>query len=378
MSTPSVADLVDRGFGFIYDTDLNITWLYDANYASSELSDTRVSDIISAVVSVDGHALSANDFFKNASSEYTGQMTWWGAKAWVDQLEYSHPQLGIIYDQWRLPLVSISNGSCANFDGSPRADTYGYNCVDSELGSLYYTELGGTSSITTSGIGSSDDQDLSKFINVRESFYHLDNIASPCLNLPGSACNVYFSFYSGFQWGTLKRNMNYVWAALDGDIAAFDVDQDTITDLIDNCPVKSNTDQLNNDLDGQGDACDTDDDNDGLTDATEQIIGTNPLAIDTDNDGFSDYDEVSAASDPLDDASIPITADGDLNNDSIVDARDILLGQQILLGMVQLTADHLAHGDVAPLISGTPSPNGLFNLGDLVVIQRKVMGTISY
>ena len=38
---------------------------------------------------------------------------------------------------------------------------------------------------------------------------------------------------------------------------------------------------------GQGDACDSDDDNDGLSDAAEAAAGTNPLLADTDGDGYS-------------------------------------------------------------------------------------------
>ncbi len=138
--------------------------------------------------------------------------------------------------------------------------------------------------------------------------------------------------------------------------------------------------QLLTDTDGDGieNNIDDDDDNDGLTDTAELTIGTNPLVTDTDNDGFSDFDEVSAGSDPIDASSMPVTADGDLNSDGTVDVRDILLGQQILTGLIALTADHLNHGDVAPLVNGTPSPNGIFNTGDFLVIQQKVMGVINF
>jgi len=337
-----------------------------------------VNAIINSIASVEGHTLSTNDFLKDSSGQYSGQMTWWGAKAWVDHLQYTHPQLGVVYSQWRLPTVPLSSGNCTNYNGSPRSDVYGYNCVDSELGSLYYNGLGGTASTTTSGLASSNDPDLSKFINIHENFYHLDNTSSSCLNLPNSDCGLYFSFYSGFQWGTLKTNMNYAWAVLDGDVALFDFDGDTILDFTDNCPLIVNAAQINNDTDNLGDECDSDDDNDGLTDATELSIGTNPLRIDTDSDGYSDLDEVNAGSDPLDINSVPISADGDLNNDGTVNVLDVLLGRQILLGFTPLTPLHLAHGDVAPLIDNVPSPNGIFNIGDLVAIQRKALGIINF
>ena len=49
------------------------------------------------------------------------------------------------------------------------------------------------------------------------------------------------------------------------------------------------------DADGDGipDASDPDDDNDGLTDAQEQSLGTNPKKKDTDGDGYTDYQEVT-------------------------------------------------------------------------------------
>jgi subtilisin family serine protease len=74
---------------------------------------------------------------------------------------------------------------------------------------------------------------------------------------------------------------------------SMDADDDSINHDSDNCVLLSNTDQLNTDLDTQGNVCDDDDDNDFLTDIFELSIGTSTLLVDTDGDNLSDYFEVA-------------------------------------------------------------------------------------
>ena len=57
---------------------------------------------------------------------------------------------------------------------------------------------------------------------------------------------------------------------------SLDSDSDSVGDNADNCPSLSNSDQLNTDGDTEGDACDSDDDNDGFSDDQEELDGTNP------------------------------------------------------------------------------------------------------
>jgi hypothetical protein len=76
-------------------------------------------------------------------------------------------------------------------------------------------------------------------------------------------------------------------------------DGDGVCDPFDNCPFVANADQLDTDGDTQGDACDTDDDDDGLTDTEEAALGTDPLLADTDGDGLSDAEEAVYGTDPL-------------------------------------------------------------------------------
>ena len=75
----------------IYDDDYNITW-YDFSYSRSD---------------------------------------WDGAVAWADALSVNYD--GISYDDWRLPMAYNPDGS---------GPDWGYDVTGSEMGHLYYTELG--------------------------------------------------------------------------------------------------------------------------------------------------------------------------------------------------------------------------------------------
>lgn len=77
------------------------------------------------------------------------------------------------------------------------------------------------------------------------------------------------------------------------------------------------------DLDGLSNATDTDDDNDGLTDAEEAELGTNPLLTDSDSDGMPDGWEAQYGLNPLlDDASSDSDSDTVTNIDEFTRGSD--------------------------------------------------------
>lgn len=123
-----------------------------------------------------------------------------------------------------------------------------------------------------------------------------------------------------------------------------DSDGDGVTDDIDNCPDASNPDQADNDADKTGDACDPDDDNDGVPDQNDAFPFDANESLDTDGDGIgnnadsdddgdgqSDTDETACGSNPLDAASkapdndsdnAPDCVDPDDDNDGVLDEND--------------------------------------------------------
>ena len=78
--------------------------------------------------------------------------------------------------------------------------------------------------------------------------------------------------------------------ALRFSLRNLDTDVDGVPDIFDNCLSTPNADQIDTDGDHLGNACDSDDDGDGLTDSFEAITGTDPLLSATLGNGLLDGD----------------------------------------------------------------------------------------
>ena len=189
-SSAAQASLIDRGGGLIYDTDRNITWLANANYGAGSSYDTA-----------DGH----ND----------GRMRWQNAMDWAANLSYYDSVRNVTYDDWRLPTTLQPDPSCGSqWDAGDRFGVIssGLNCTGSELGHLFYSELGG---VARESIVRTHDADYNLFSNVQASLYW---------SATGYVANTYDAWYfttsSGSQSSLNKTQMYYAWAVRPGDVAA--------------------------------------------------------------------------------------------------------------------------------------------------------------
>ena len=110
----------------------------------------------------------------------------------------------------------------------------------------------------------------------------------------------------------------FIWSF---DPAALkDTDSDSIVDVDDNCPTVSNPTQANTDMDDKGDACDSDDDNDGLTDNFPDLC---PRGGEFNWTSMQDTSNPSASSDWDNDGCKDDVEDLDDDNDQVLDVNDI-------------------------------------------------------
>lgn len=170
------AELIDHGNGFIYDTDYDITWLADANYAMTSGYDAD------------------------------GMMSWSEAMAWADQLEYGG------YDDWHLPTALDSAG---NPPVNGPSNAYGWDNI--EMGNLFYNELGGEA---YTSIHESTDPDLDLFLNIQGDLWAGGGSQPYWTSTLGPyGRHWYFAFSNGSQWAQPDYYGGYAWAVRDGDVA---------------------------------------------------------------------------------------------------------------------------------------------------------------
>lgn len=174
---PAQAVLIDRGGGLIYDTDLNITWLQDAQYALTT-----------------GAAMPGMD--------------WQQAKDWTDSLEYYDAVRGITYSDWRLP-------STVNLPSSSGFDTTG---LSSELAYMYYVNLGYAANPNTidTSVPAPSSGNYNPFINLA----YLGYWSGTDPQIPERQYAWAMHFHFGWQFMDDQSDGLRVWAVRDGDVGS--------------------------------------------------------------------------------------------------------------------------------------------------------------
>ena len=169
------AALLERLNGVAYyDTEANLTWLADANYAMTSGYDSD------------------------------GYMDWVTANTWASSLTIS----GV--SDWRLPTTQFLDSSCSN---QTATQSWGYGCTSSEMGNLFYNVLGGdlyTSIDTTHN----DNYDLFTNILTDSGYTYWSSTQYDSYRAWT------FDFDNGHQGYTSFPNVFSAWLVHDGDVSA--------------------------------------------------------------------------------------------------------------------------------------------------------------
>lgn len=180
--------------------------------------------------------------------------------------------------------------------------------------------------------------------------------------------------------------------------AALDPDADGRLDAEDNCPADPNPGQENADAnfvsnapfylvddatwvnsDSDGDLCDLDDDNDGLTDLAEAagcgaFAPTNPLLRDTDGDRFLDGPECTLGADPGSTVSTPALAAcgpaSDADTDRLSDRVEVCFLNSNP-GIVDTDGDATTNGAKDGCEAGSINTDRVVNSGDQLLLAQE-------
>ncbi len=184
------ATLIDRGNGVIYDSDQDITWLQDANYAKTT-----------------GYAAD-------------GRLTWDNAVAWADNLVYAG------YNDWRLPTISDNGDDGCNYGNDGTDCGFNVNTAGSELAYMWYDILGNLAYVDTNGNSPQPGYGLTSTSADGIDFQNLEswNYWSGTEYAPDTDHAWFFSTGIGNQNHTTKaNNAFFAWAVRDGDVAVASV-----------------------------------------------------------------------------------------------------------------------------------------------------------
>jgi hypothetical protein len=196
----SNAFLYDRGNGLIYDSDQNITWLQDANLAATE-------------------KFGVSEYNPDTSYgiDYSGRMGWNTAQDWIAAMNAANYKG---YEDWRLP-ATVEGPSWWGTIFYNGTTTCGWNNTSSELGYMFYNNLGNLGAYTYDG--TLRDEGV-RWTNSGPFAIPQDYASwsgTELASIP-AGCAIYFYFRNGVQWFGPNDGGNTVqaWAVRDGDVAS--------------------------------------------------------------------------------------------------------------------------------------------------------------
>jgi hypothetical protein len=163
----------------IYDATSDVTWLANANLAATKSFGVR-------------------------GINPDGSMAWTTAQEWIAAMNAAN-YLGSSH--WSLPATKLPDDMCSQM---PKAAAFGYGCVGSQMGYLYYQLLGGVKGST---IELQHGADYRLFKNFQPYLYWSSTLWT---RVPNSAFS--FSFGNGFQGTNVFANMMYAMAVAPGKV----------------------------------------------------------------------------------------------------------------------------------------------------------------
>ncbi len=186
----------------IYDSGLNTTWIQDANLLGTwegAYQSTSYNNIVTAIINASsGVIYDTPNAYDNGTYTLTaadfgsgGRVDWWAGLAFVNYLDTQHYAGS---SHWALPTTPDNDA------------LYGYNQISSQLGELFYNELGGTAGSSISS---------GPFSNVQSSAYWSGTEYGTD---PEGAW--FFGTRNGYQDGNYKTSQFYAWAVSPGNVAA--------------------------------------------------------------------------------------------------------------------------------------------------------------
>jgi len=185
VAAPASAALVAAADGqTVYDPNLNVTWLADANLAGTQ-------------------TFGVSNINENGSMDYATAVRWVAA---MNALDDGAGYLG--HKNWQLPTAPAQGSSCART--GRHGESFGFHCSGGALGSLYYRSLGLREPDTAVRIPTNTVGPFNDF--------------QPYLYWSGSPPAdpkqgfVSFSFNTGFQGANVTLNYLYVLPVIKGKL----------------------------------------------------------------------------------------------------------------------------------------------------------------